>query len=297
MSKFGRKHKSPPEGFEYVESTLTALDNEIRERVNEPHEGLRKNESQWPVHQINWQRSRYIYDLYYTFHKISKQVYDYCIENKVVDPQLIAKWKKAGYERLCSTYVINPRNYKFGTVSICRVPKQSLAAGTVIEDPMTGCRGCASGSGGEKNIFGNKYGQYLAAIQVAREDRMAQMQKAAEQHKGVASDEDSDDSDGSNEDNRDSSSNSDDDNDDIKTNKQYEGPVGAADGSSGVKASSSVWANAEEEEAVDLSEDLLGVLSSEAVQEGRLAAKHAAPQTAGKGKEAFGGPPEKRMRS
>lgn len=33
----------------------------------------------------------------------------------------MAKWKKPGYERLCSTYVINTKNYKFGTTSICRV--------------------------------------------------------------------------------------------------------------------------------------------------------------------------------
>eukprot|EP01038_Epipyxis_sp_PR26KG_P006970 gene6970-9529_t len=144
MSKFGRKIREPPAGFDYVEPILTILDNELREKVNEPHEGLRKNESQWPIHQINWQKSRYIYDLYYTFNKISKEVYDYCISNKIVDAALIAKWKKPGYERLCSTYVINPRNYKFGTVSICRVPKQFLAPGTEIEDPMTGCRGCAS---------------------------------------------------------------------------------------------------------------------------------------------------------
>ena len=43
--------------------------------------------------------------------------------------------------------------------------------GTEIEDPNTGCRGCSSGDGG--NIFGNKYGQYLAAIQVAREEKAA----------------------------------------------------------------------------------------------------------------------------
>lgn len=40
---------------------------------------------------------------------------------KLVDGPLMAKWKKPGYERLCSTYVINTKNYKFGTVSICRV--------------------------------------------------------------------------------------------------------------------------------------------------------------------------------
>lgn len=169
MSKFGRKRKDPPLGFEYVESTLTILENELREKVNEPHEGLRKTESQWPVHQINWQKSRYIFDMYYTFERISKQVYDYCVENKLVDAALMSKWKKPGYERLCSTYAINPQNYKFGTVSICRVPVSQLPPGTEIEDPATGCRGCASGS--RSNIFGNKYGQYLAAIQITREDR------------------------------------------------------------------------------------------------------------------------------
>jgi len=109
--------------------------------------------------------------MYYVYNRISKQVYDYCIENKFVDAALIAKWKKPGYEKLCSTYVINPRNYKFGTVSICRVPRHSLASGTSIEDPVTGCRGCYSGPGSNENIFGNKYGQYLAAIQIAREER------------------------------------------------------------------------------------------------------------------------------
>ncbi len=138
---------------------------------------MRKGESQWPVHQINWQKSRYVYDMYYTYNAISKELYDYCINNKIVDANLIAKWKKPGYERLCSTYVINPKNYKFGTVSICRVPKQNLAPGTVIEDPVTGCHGCASGSGGNKNIFGNKYGQYLAAIQIAREERQSKLLK------------------------------------------------------------------------------------------------------------------------
>lgn len=106
-------------------------------------------------------------------------MYEYCIRNKLVDAALIAKWKKPGYERLCSTYVINTKNYKFGTVSICRVPKHALGADTVVEDPFTGCHGCASGPGGQRNIFGNKYGQYLAAIQVAREDERTRRQTSA----------------------------------------------------------------------------------------------------------------------
>ena len=38
--------------------------------------------------------------------------------------------------------------------------------------------GCASGKGsGPLNIFGNKYGQHLAAVQVAREERMKKIQE------------------------------------------------------------------------------------------------------------------------
>lgn len=178
MSRFGRKGK-PPKGFEYLEPTLAALENELRDKVNEGHEGKRKTESLWPVVQINWQRSRYVFDMYYKYKKISKEVYEYCVRMKLVDAALIAKWKKPGYERLCCTYVINTKNYKFGTVSICRVPRQNLAPDAIVEDQHSGCLGCASGPGGQKNIFGNKYGQYLAAIQVAREEETERRKVAA----------------------------------------------------------------------------------------------------------------------
>jgi len=102
-------------------------------------------------------------------------VYQYCLDQKLVDAALIGKWKKPGYERLCSTYVINPANYKFGTTSICRVPwKDRSPEQRGVADPTTGCLGCASGvGGGPRNIFGSKYGQNLAAVQIAREKRQA----------------------------------------------------------------------------------------------------------------------------
>lgn len=233
--------------------------------VNEPHEGLRKTESQWPVHQINWQKSRYIYDLYYTYNRISREVYDYCIKNKIVDAALIAKWKKTGYERLCSTYTINARNYKFGTVSICRVPKQFLQPGTQIEDPTTGCHGCASGSGGEKNIFGNKYGQYLAAIQVAREDRLAAKQAEIEHRERAFNEKDGGDSD--NEGGDDDGDITDDNASDAGDDDDEGGVVGAADGSSGKKAS--IWAA--EGETVELPESVMGKLDADADNEAKAA--------------------------
>lgn len=136
------KKKKPPEGFDYVEPILEALENELRDKVKESNLNKRKKESMWPIHQINWQKTRYIYDMYYTHKRISKKVYQYIVDQKLVDAALIAKWKKPGYERLCSTYVINPSNYKFGTSSLCRVPwfdrteDQKTAKDPTVSDPM-----------------------------------------------------------------------------------------------------------------------------------------------------------------
>lgn len=182
--------------------------------------------------------------MYYTYNKISKEVYDYCINNKIVDAALIAKWKKPGYERLCSTYVINPRNYKFGTVSICRVPKQFLAAGSEIEDPVTGCRGCASGS--SQNIFGNKYGQYLAAIQIAREERAAAKRKMLQQKLQEEEQSDDDDDD------------QDDDNDDDA--------VADIDGGK-AKKKPNLWSNKTDQDESELKEEMIGFLAPEAKRE------------------------------
>mmetsp|Transcript_31997 Transcript_31997/g.46629 ORF Transcript_31997/g.46629 Transcript_31997/m.46629 type:complete len:254 (-) Transcript_31997:209-970(-) len=182
MPKRWGKGSKPPEGYDIIEPILEALENESRDKVKESNAGKRNTESLWPVHQINWQRSRYVYDMFYTHNRISRKVYDYCIKNKIVDASLIAKWKKTGYERLCSTYVINPANYKFGTTSICRVPLNDRSREQMNAiDPTTGCMGCASGKdASHRNIFGNKYGQNLAAVQIAREKRMEEIQARRE---------------------------------------------------------------------------------------------------------------------
>lgn len=169
MSKWSKKNR-PPAGYEYIQPVMDALESELREKMNEPHEGKRQCEALWPVHQINWQRSRYVYDMWHKYQRISREVYDFCVRRKLVDANLVAKWKKPGYERLCSTFAINTKNYNYGTVSICRVPRQQLSEGQQVQEKHSGCRGCASGPGGYHNIFGNKYGQYLARIQIAREE-------------------------------------------------------------------------------------------------------------------------------
>ena len=44
--------------------------------------------------------SRYIYDLYYEKEAISKPLYDWLLKNGYADANLIAKWKKPGYEKV-----------------------------------------------------------------------------------------------------------------------------------------------------------------------------------------------------
>ncbi|KNB41746.1 hypothetical protein JH06_5573 [Blastocystis sp. subtype 4] len=81
---------------------------------------------------------------------ITREVYDYCIKNKLADPNLIAMWKKKGYEKLCCLQCAQNEEHNFKSVCICRVPKANLPDGKIVECCHCGCRGCASGDGSRK---------------------------------------------------------------------------------------------------------------------------------------------------
>uniref|UniRef100_A0A7S3GA03 G10 protein n=1 Tax=Palpitomonas bilix TaxID=652834 RepID=A0A7S3GA03_9EUKA len=142
MPKLTLGRKKPPQGFDLVEPKLEEFEIQMREAVNADHEGKRKVESVWPIHQINWRRSRYIFDLYRD-KKISRKVYEYCIDQNWADKQLIAYWKKPGYEKLCCVQALS-RNTNFQTVDICRVPHDKLPKGSAVQSQLCGCTGCAS---------------------------------------------------------------------------------------------------------------------------------------------------------
>ncbi|KAF8471930.1 G10 protein [Kalaharituber pfeilii] len=141
----GRNKKPPPEGFEEIEDTLLEFANKMKDAENAPHEGKRKNESVWEIFRISHQRSRYIYDLYYNKEAISKQLYDWLLKNGYGDANLIAKWKKQGYEKLCCLRCIQAKENNFNATCICRVPKARLSKEQTVECISCGCRGCASG--------------------------------------------------------------------------------------------------------------------------------------------------------
>ena len=141
MPKVGRR-KAPPAGWEDIEPAIRALERRLREAENESHEGKRIVESSWPIFRLHHQRSRYIYELYYERQAISKELYEWCLAEGVADRNLIAKWKKPGYERLCCLRCIQTTDTNFGTTCICRVPRKSLADDAVVECVHCGCRGC-----------------------------------------------------------------------------------------------------------------------------------------------------------
>ena len=65
---------------------------------NDPHDGKRKCEALWPIFRISHQRSRYIYDLHYRRKEISKELYEFCLNQGYADRNLIAKWKKVSID-------------------------------------------------------------------------------------------------------------------------------------------------------------------------------------------------------
>tara|TARA_B110001452_G_C15152693_1_gene401165 strand:- start:233 stop:976 length:744 start_codon:yes stop_codon:yes gene_type:complete len=140
------RNKRKPDGWELVEGPLLQFEERLREAVNDPHEGKRKAEATWPIHRIHYERNRFIYDLYYKQQKVSRELYDFLVREKIVDAALISKWRKPGYEILCSMTAIDKANTNFNTTSICRVPL-AQRGGQIMPSNTTGCVSCASGDG------------------------------------------------------------------------------------------------------------------------------------------------------
>lgn len=142
MPKVGRRKKAP-EGWQDIEPTIAELDKRLREVEAADHEGKRVAESTWPIFRLAHQKSRYIYDLYYKQQAISKELYEWCLDERIADRLLIAKWKKPGYENLCCLRCIQPKDTSFGSLCICRVPKDQLDPEKKVECVNCGCKGCS----------------------------------------------------------------------------------------------------------------------------------------------------------
>ena len=135
-----RSGRAPPADYEIISTELEEFASQMREAEVAPHEGMRIVQSTWPILRINHRRSRLIYDAFYKQKRISRELYEWCLEERLADRDLIAKWKKSGYEGLCCLRCINQRETTHSTNCICRVPRKELRK--PIECQHCGCNGC-----------------------------------------------------------------------------------------------------------------------------------------------------------
>jgi bud site selection protein 31 len=110
--------------------------------VDSPQDGKSRVQSTWPIMRIAHERSRYLWEAMKE-QTISKELYEYCVKEKLVDVALVAKWKKQGYETLCCLRCIQPRDTNFGSVCICRVPRKKMSDTVLVECQHCGCHGCS----------------------------------------------------------------------------------------------------------------------------------------------------------
>ncbi|KAG0657556.1 Component of the SF3b subcomplex of the U2 snRNP [Maudiozyma exigua] len=149
-----RRTKKAPEGFSKIEPTLQDFEVRLKDiqDTKESKVSSKGNENLWKIMQVHHERSRYIYTLFYKRKLISRDLYQWLLREKYADKQLIAKWRKKGYEKLCCLRCIQTGESNNGTTCICRVPHAQLEhdaanKGTKITFKQCvhcGCHGCAS---------------------------------------------------------------------------------------------------------------------------------------------------------
>ncbi|KAJ7248496.1 maternal g10 transcript [Mycena rebaudengoi] len=124
--------KKPPEGYEEM--------NLRRKRIAR---GQAQNGISVAHHANITYASRYIYELYYKREAISKELYDWLLKEGYADANMIAKWKKSGYEKLCCLRCIQTKDMNYqGSTCVCRVPKAQVRSGTIVECVHCGKYSC-----------------------------------------------------------------------------------------------------------------------------------------------------------
>lgn len=142
-----KKTRKAPPGMDLLLPTLEDYEMQLREALNDPPGEKRRTEITWPIHKIHYKKNRYLHDMHYKQHNISKKLLDFLIKEKIADGKLISKWRRPGYERLCSLQVITKSNMNYGGVGVCRIPLRDRK-GQIMPNVLTGCVSCASGDGG-----------------------------------------------------------------------------------------------------------------------------------------------------
>ncbi|KAI5963507.1 BUD31 [Candida pseudojiufengensis] len=139
-----KKYSNPPEGYSKIEPTIEKYKLKLKKATTTTSQATTKQQSQWELYRIIHQITKYIYELHKD-KKINDSLYQWLILQDYCDKNLISKWRKRGYEKLCCLNCINGEN-----ICICRVPKFELLKKDETKDKIDiecincGCRGCAS---------------------------------------------------------------------------------------------------------------------------------------------------------
>ena len=76
MAALRRKlaRKRAPEGWSQIEEVIDDFEAQMKDAVNEEHEGKRKSESTWKIHRLHWEKNRFVYDLMYVRKAMSREL-------------------------------------------------------------------------------------------------------------------------------------------------------------------------------------------------------------------------------
>ena len=149
MSVYGYGRGSTPEGFETIEPQLRGFAARLQELQTQASQSSTNQSRQFHLHQIlriEHERSRLVYDLYYGESKISPRLYRWLLRNGFANELLIARWKKAGFERLCCLRCLaKTEEAAVKAACICRVPPDCLEEDQrALSCAKCGCVGCSS---------------------------------------------------------------------------------------------------------------------------------------------------------
>lgn len=141
------KLRKAPGNVDAVADELEEFEARMREATAAPRGNAMNAALTWPVHKLHFQKNRFLHDARYVHGTVSDALLKYLVKEKIADGALLAKWRKPGYDTVCSMSVLTKSNTNFGTVGICRTPLKDRS-GQIMPNVQTGCVCCVSGCGG-----------------------------------------------------------------------------------------------------------------------------------------------------
>lgn len=91
------KNKKTPEGWQLIEEVIEDFEAQMKEAVNEEHEGKRKNELTWKITRIHWEKNRFIYDLMYKRKVMSRELVRHFLSDR-----RHSQWQRPTEAHFCS---------------------------------------------------------------------------------------------------------------------------------------------------------------------------------------------------